>query len=220
MSKRVLIALALCVSFMVFCAPVFADLVVLFNEDLASEAGGGNFAELIAGSTVTITGDEAFSGSVSVFVTPQQSYNANIPDWSFPIRENPGDGEFRYIAFAVKSNGGTGAMVQFPDNGGWGAVTDPCVEAPAPGTRRYILGENTAGWSGICVTDDPPFEWTAVERDMFADFGEFTITGIALTPFNDGGEGDYYDAIILGTDPVTAVEPADKLTTTWGSIKR
>jgi hypothetical protein len=198
-------------------------MAILFNEDAASEAGAGDFAALFvnhdAGSTVTVTGDEAFSGSVSVFATPSQSHNNQMAGWNFPIRENPGAGEYRYIAFAWKSDGGTGVMVQFPDNGGWGAVTDPCIDPPAVGTRRYIAGENVTGWSGVCVSDEIPEEWTAVERDLFADFGEFTITGMALTPFDDGGNGDYYDAIILGSDPVTAVEPSGKVAVTWGNIK-
>ncbi len=42
--------------------------------------------------------------------------------------ENPsGNDEYRYIRLAWKADGGTGVMIQFPDNGGWGAVTDPCV---------------------------------------------------------------------------------------------
>ena len=211
---------AVCVG---LCAPAYAGTVVLFDEDAPSEAGAGDFAALFvshdAGSTVTVTEDDALVGNVSVFATPSQSYNNQMAGWSFPIREEPGAGEYRYIAFAWKSVGGTGVMIQFPDNGGWGDVSDPCVEPPAPGTRRYIAGENVTGWSGICVSNQVPTQWTSVERDLFADFGEFTITGMALTPFDDGGEGDYYDSIILGSAPVTAVEPSSKAAITWGNIK-
>jgi hypothetical protein len=200
-----------------------ADTVVLFDEDAAAEAGKGDFAALFvnhdAGSTVTVTGDDAYVGNVSVFTTPSQSHNNQMTDWSFPIRENPGPGEYRYIAFAWKSDGGTGIMMQFPDNGSWGAVTTACVEPPAIGTRRYIAGENVTGWSGVCVADEIPAEWTVVERDLFEDFGEFTMTGMALTPFDDGGNGDYYDAITISSLPVTAVQPAEKLATAWGKIK-
>ena len=144
--------------------------------------------------------------------------------WSFPIRETPGNGEYRYIYLAWKSNGGTGVMVQFPDNGGWGAVTAPCVDPPAVGTRRYIAGTNVTGWSGVCVSDTAPEDWTVVQRDLFADFGEFTITGMALTPFTDGGAGDYYDAIMLASKESefpspTAVSPKGKIAITWGKLK-
>jgi hypothetical protein len=219
--KLFMLTLTFC---MIFCASTFAATMVLFDEDAATEAGKGDFAALFgshdAGSTVTVTSDDAYTGSVSVFVTPSQSYNSQMTDWNFPIRENPGAGEYRFIAFAWRSDGGTGVMVQFPDSGAWGAVTTPCVDPPAVGTRRYVAGENVTGWSGVCITDQVPEDWTVVERDLFADFGEFTITGMALTPFDDGGSGDYYDSIRISSSPITAVEPDDtKLAVTWGSLK-
>jgi hypothetical protein len=223
MSKMWLCILLMIFTFSVFSLSCFGDLMVLFDEDAKDEAGAGDFVGKFvshdAGSTVTVTDDDAFSGKVAAFTTPAQSHNNQMPGWSFPVRENPGSGEYRYIAFAWKSDGGAGVMIQFSDNGDWGAVTDPCVGPPAPGTRRYIAGENVTGWSGICISDDVPAEWTVVERDLFADFGEFTMTGMALTPFDDGGNGDYYDSIMLGSAPVTAVEPAGKIAVTWGNIK-
>jgi hypothetical protein len=38
-----------------------------------------------------------------------------------------------------------------------------------------------------------------VTRDLFADFGEFTITGIALSPVD--GEHGLFDTIYLGKSP-------------------
>lgn len=226
MRKLMWSLVGLCVVCMAFFTSMaFADIAVLFDENTASEAGKGDFAALFgshdAGSTVTVTDADAFVGKLSVFATPSQSYNNNMTGWKFPITEKPAAGEYRYIAFAWRSDGGTGVMMQFPDNGNWGAVTTPCVDPPAPGTRRYIAGTNVTGWSGVCVSSDVPTKWTVVERDLFADFGAFTITGMALTPFTDGGKGDYYDAIILGSSPVspTALEPSGKLTMTWGGIK-
>ena len=83
---------------------------------------------------------------------------------------------------------------------------------------------NVTGWSGVCVDDDIPEEWTAVERDMFEDFGTFTITGVALTPFGDGGGGDYYDAIMLAAEEsecpsAFAVSSRGKLITLWSRVK-
>lgn len=206
-----------------------ADLLVLFDEDAKNEAGAGNFPALFvshdAGSTVTVTDKQAFSGKVSVFVTPAQSYNNNMANWRYVITENPtGKGEYRYIRFAWKADGGTGVMIQFPDNGAWGAVTTPCVNPPAPGTRRYIAGTNVTGWSGVCVDKEIPKQWTVIERDLFADFGSFTMTGMALTPFSDGGAGDYYDALMLASKktefPKTfPVESKGKLATLWSNLK-
>ncbi len=214
---------------LMFAVSSSADLLILFDEDAKTEAGAGNFSVLFvshdAGSTVTVTKDQAFSGKVSVFVTPSQSYNNQMANWRYVIKENPtGKDEYRYIRFAWKAEGGTGVMIQFPDNGSWGAVTTPCVEPPAPGTRRYIAGTNVTGWSGICVSKEIPTKWTVVERDLFADFGSFTMTGMALTPFSDGGAGDYYDALMLASKktefPKTfSVESRGKLATLWSNLK-
>jgi hypothetical protein len=218
-----------CAIALFYAATAPAELLVLFDEDDADEAAAGDFAALFishdAGSTVEVTNDDAFSGQVSAFVTPSQSYNPNMTGWSFPIRENPGAGEYRYIQLAWKSDGGTGIMIQFPDSGAWGAVTIPCVDPPAVGTRRYIAGTNVTGWSGVCVSDDAPEDWTVLRRDLFEDFGEWTLTGMALTPFDDGGSGDYYDAIMIAADEdelgnLSPVEPVGKITTTWGRLKK
>ena len=126
MRKYVLVMLALFAISLALSGGLRADTVVLFDEDAASEAGGGDFAALFgshdAGSTVTVTSDDACVGDFSVFVTPSQSYNNQMAGWNFPIKENPGAGEYRYIAFAWKSDGGKGVMIQFPDDGAWGAV--------------------------------------------------------------------------------------------------
>lgn len=206
-----------------------ADLLVLFDEDAKNEAGAGNFSALFgshdAGSTVTVTNKQSFSGKVSVFVTPSQSYNNQMANWRYVITENPtGKGEYRYIRFAWKADGGTGVMIQFPDNGNWGSVTTPCVEPPAPGTRRYIAGTNVTGWTGICVSKEIPKQWTVIERDLFADFGNFTMTGMALTPFSDGGAGDYYDGLMLAGKKTefpkaNPVESKGKLATLWSNLK-
>jgi hypothetical protein len=203
--------------------------MVLFDEDEKDEAGDGDFVGKFvshdAGSTVTITDEDAFSGKVSAFATPAQSYNSQMQGWSFKIVENPkANDEYRYISLAWKSNGGTGIMIQFPDNGAWGAVTVPCIDPPAVGTRRYISGVNVTGWSGVCVDEDIPDEWTVIQRDLFEDFGSFTMTGMALTPFSDGGAGDYYDAIMLAAKEtelpnVFAVSSEGKMTTLWAKIK-
>jgi hypothetical protein len=216
-------------AFFISSLPCLSELNILFDEDAKNEAGEGNFVGKFvshdAGSTVTVTSKSVFSGKASVFVTPAQSYNNQMPNWSFRITDKPsGKNEYRYIRFAWKSDGGTGIMVQFPDNGAWGAVTVPCADPPAPGTRRYIAGQNVTGWTGICVAKNIPKDWTVIERDLFADFGSFTMTGLALTPFSDGGNGDYYDAIMLAAKEnelpsLQAVSPKDKLVTLWAKIK-
>ena len=229
MNKAWLYLILLIFTFSVFSLQCAADLLVLFDEDAKDEAGAGDFAGKFsshdAGSSVTVTDDDAYSGKVSAFATPAQSYNNNMSGWKFNIVEKPaGKDEYRYIRFAWKAAGGTGVMIQFPDNGAWGAVTVPCMEPPAPGTRRYIAGKNVTGWTGICVSEDIPEEWTVIQRDLFEDFGSFTMTGMALTPFSDGGDGDYYDVIMLAAKESefpsdVAVSAKGKLAALWSEVK-
>ena len=43
------------------------------------------------------------------------------------------------------------------------------------------------------VDGAPPTSFTVVTRDLFADFGEFTFTGIALSPLD--GDDALFDHI-------------------------
>src|SRR5688572_649869 len=59
---------------------------------------------------------------------------------------------------------------------------------------RYTAGANKFGWATKFVAETPPTEWTIVTVDLFKDFGEREIHGIALTAF-DGVR--YFDHIYL-----------------------
>ncbi|MBC7853233.1 MAG: hypothetical protein IAF94_07340 [Pirellulaceae bacterium] len=61
---------------------------------------------------------------------------------------------------------------------------------------RYTAGANKFGWMTQFVAEKPPETWTLVTVDLFKDFGERTIRGIALTCFD--GEAGYFDHIYLG----------------------
>jgi hypothetical protein len=204
--------------------------ITLFEDDAAFIK---NLSNQDSPTEIAIENADTFKGSAAIKITVTdpaatngQKYNANIPDWKFSIVESPAaDTEARWILLGWKSIGGKGIMIQFPDAGNWGAVTTPFVDPPAPGTRRYIAGENLTGWSGIQVSAEAPAKWTGVVRDLFADFGAFTLTGMALTPFQGVG---LYDAIYLGAteaevkailSTVTAVEPQGKLAVEWADLK-
>ncbi|MBD3184749.1 hypothetical protein GF312_20880 [Candidatus Poribacteria bacterium] len=194
----------LIITLLVICPMAFADMVVLFDENTASEAGGGDFPALFpnhdADSVVEISETESFAGSVSVLATPSQSYNNIIEGWEFPVDDYP------YLTFAWKKDGGTGIMVQFAFDTTW--------------AYRYYSGVNVTDWPGIQLEDTIPEDWMMYTRNLVDDFGGgWNLTGIALTPWD--GEAGYYDFMILHSDPEppTAVEAEDKLTTTWGKMK-
>src|SRR5262249_54810156 len=60
--------------------------------------------------------------------------------------------------------------------------------------RRYHAGRNTTGWQSVEISPSAPREWTVVTRDLWQDFGDFTLTGIAPTAM--GGDA-LFDQIEL-----------------------
>ena len=64
-------------------------------------------------------------------------------------------------------------MFELAASGSW-----PPADKPL---RRYYSGRNTSGWKATKVSSDVPAEWTVVTIDLWKDFGEFTLTGIAPT---------------------------------------
>src|SRR5262249_3590246 len=136
-----------------------------------------------AGEAAREAGDK-YSGTCSVRVTPTQRYRATLPGWSFPVVEKPRPGEYRYVRFAWKKVGGTGIMIQFHGSeGSWWH-------------HRYVAGANAPGGASVQVGDKAPAGWVVVTRDLFKDFGAFTLTGMALTPMD--GTAGLYDHVYLG----------------------
>ncbi len=155
-------------------------------EFVANLTQGGGQASLIS--------DEKFSGTASIKVTPDQRFNPALPGLGVKIREKPGPGEYRYLQFAWKKQGGQSICLQLNHDGQWGPA------GTSPAKFRYHAGPAGEVFGGsIGVDANLPGALTLVTRDLFADFGEFTFTGIALTPVD--GEFGLYDHIYLGTTP-------------------
>jgi putative membrane-bound dehydrogenase-like protein len=122
--------------------------------------------------TATLTTGDKFSGNAALHLTTGQRHSARIAGWQYPIVEKPGRGEFRYLRFAWKSTG-AGVMLELAAAGAW-----PPAHQPA---RRYFSGKNTTPWQATQISPDAPADWTAVTVDLWKDFGDFTLTGIAPT---------------------------------------
>ncbi len=159
------------------------EVSVLFDEDpnFLSKLTSGN-------GKSRILNEGAPSGKIAMGITPLQREAPKIPNWSFPIRENPNEGEFRYLRLAWKKIGGGSIMVELASNGSW-----PDAKV-AKG--RYVAGPNTTGWASLSVSEKAPTDWTVVTMDLWKDLGDFTLTGIA--PTCDRGEEAFFDSIILG----------------------
>ncbi|MFH1921275.1 MAG: c-type cytochrome, partial [Planctomycetota bacterium] len=155
--------------------------ITLFDDE-------SSFADLLSegGGAARLDTEAPFSGTASLAITPPQRHSSHIPGWEYPIVENPGDGEFRYLQFAWKSAGGRGVMIELAGDGSW-----PPPDKPL---RRYYSGENTTDWQAVEVSREVPGEWVVVTRDLWKDFGPFTLTGIAPTAM--GGTA-FFDSIEL-----------------------
>jgi len=147
------------------------DRVVLLddNQALATSLNEGQ------GTAEFIT-DDKFSGESCLRIGPPQRYSPRIPGWEFPIREKPSVGEYRFIRFAWKSPKAAGVMLEFADNGQW--------PPPDQTLRRYFAGKNLTQWQAVGLAPHPPGGWTVITRDLWKDFGDFTLTGIAPTAIN------------------------------------
>jgi len=150
-----------------------------------------NVDELIShltkgGGTGQKTTTEPYSGQASLRVTPLQIYNSDIPGWSFEIVENPTrENQYRYITFAWRKEGGSGILLQlFGEPGGW--------------EYRYHAGQ-THWTPSTEVSASIPQEWEVVTRDLFADFGTFTLKGIAFTPID--GTAGFWDNVCFHKKP-------------------
>lgn len=128
---------------------------------------------------------ERYSGGCSIRVTPLQRYTSQLKGWSFPVVEKPGPGQYRYIRFAWKKSGGAGIMLQLC-----------AVNQPSGWEHRYVAGQQSVPWAALNIAPKAPDKWEVVTRDLFKDFGTFTLTGIAFTPMD--GTAGYYDHIYLG----------------------
>ena len=90
-----------------------------------------------AGTAEFISTDKQ-DGLVCLKINPPQRHSPRIQGWSFPIRERPAAGEFRYIRFAWKSAEANGVMLEFAADGRW-----PPADKPL---RRYHAGHHSSGW--------------------------------------------------------------------------
>jgi hypothetical protein len=145
--------------------------------------------------TASLLSDEKYSGAVSVKVTPDQRSNPALPGLSIKIRQHPSaPDEYRYLQFAWKKLLGNSICLQLGHEGVFG---------PVPGNpakfRYHAGGGGECLGASLSIAPNVPGTVTLVTRDLFADFGEFTLTGIGLAPID--GDFGLYDHIYLGKTP-------------------
>lgn len=141
---------------------------------------------------VSLATDDKYSGAASVKVTPAQRFNGMLPGVAAKVRQNPGPGEYRFLQFAWKKQGGQRIGLQLGHDGKFGPQEGNAVQ------YRYDAGPapNASFGGAVRIDGALPGGFVLVTRDLFADFGEFTLTGLALAPLD--GEFALFDHIYLG----------------------
>lgn len=141
---------------------------------------------------ISIEKNDRYSGESSLRLGKVQRFRTKMPNWGYKITEKPGENQFRYLRFAWKKKGGSNILLQLAADGKFGPTRGG--EGPA---FRYEAGpsDNPFSAAAIKIDEKLPEEWVVVTRDLFADFGEFSLDGIAFTP----GEGEYglFDHVYL-----------------------
>ena len=120
--------------------------------------------------------DGGFSSETNNYIYVGPDQHAELMNLSIPIREHPGPGEYRYITFVWVKWGGTQIGLKFltKDEGAdaKGRAFDYTYTAGPgePDNPKRIA-------KGLSVVDRAQ-GWVVVTRDMWKDFGDFTITGV------------------------------------------
>ncbi|HZN33081.1 MAG TPA: hypothetical protein VFB80_04650 [Pirellulaceae bacterium] len=140
---------------------------------------------------------DKYSGTYSLRITGDQKFNPNLPNLGMKIRENPGPGEYRYIRFAWKKAGGNSICLQLNHDGTWG----PGGTGREGAKFRYHAGPGGECYGASLTIDEklPAPRFVVVTRDLFADFGEFTLTGLAFSPVD--GQAALFDHLYLARQP-------------------
>ncbi|HUY35317.1 MAG TPA: hypothetical protein VMV69_21410 [Pirellulales bacterium] len=140
----------------------------------------------------TLDAADRYAGTAALRVTPDQKFRLKLPGLGVKIVEKPGDGEYRFLRFAWKKRGGANILFQLAANGAFG----PAVGGAGP-SFRYEAGPSPNGFkaAALKLDDKLPDGWVIVTRDLFADFGPFSLDGLAFTAGD--GEAALFDHIYL-----------------------
>ncbi len=143
-------------------------------------------------SDTKVESGDVYTGLAAYRASPPRSLGGRLFGPGVPIREKPGPGEYRYICFAWKAIGGDQIYLEVGHEGQFG---------PRPGndkvTFRYRAGPGSY-LAALPISKELPGGWVLVVRDLYQDFGQFTLTGLGFTPFR--GQG-LYDHVYLGKSP-------------------
>lgn len=119
-----------------------------------------------------------YAGAAAIkFAAPGQWAPA-LPGLPVAISEHPRLGQFRYLRFAWRIEGGKRVCLELGHNGAFGPPEDRKTPRDS---FRYDAGQGEASrGAALRLGGNPPSPWVEVTRDLYADFGEFELTGLGL----------------------------------------
>jgi hypothetical protein len=173
--------------------------------------------------TASLESAAPFSGKTSVKVTPTERGQSRIPGLDAPIRAMPRLGEYRYISFAWKKPDGQDIAMSLAHEGQLGGdvfaddrpkgrkilkvnqngtLSRRMLQSAGRGLEfgyRYLTGRGSDELGpALKLEKKLPKDWQRHDRDVFGDFGEFTLTGFSL--LCPDGKAAWFDEIYLARD--------------------
>lgn len=170
---------------------------------------------------VALSADQPFSGTHSLRVVGGSAENGRLTGLDTWIAEQPRNGQYRFLVFAWKKEGGNRILLQLAHEG---RFAEHIAQLFQPGERpgRKRIGpfdpkrqlEDRGlryGFSYDAGTEPPqtnaplrldakiPDKWVLMTRDLFADFGPINLTGLALGC--PDGNAAFFDHIYLARTP-------------------
>lgn len=138
---------------------------------------------------------EKLAGTIGLKVTAQK-FAEKLPSLGVKIRKNPGPGEYRYLRFAWRKQGGNFVALQLNHDGAFG----PGGTGRPGALFRYHAGPGGEVFGGSLEIDPKvPDKFVVVTRDLYADFGEFTLDGLGFAAID--GSFAAFDQVVLGRTP-------------------
>lgn len=143
-------------------------------------------ADLLGEAPLRLSRDSPYSGASALALANGNRANPSLPRMRIPIRYQPGPGEYRFLRFAYCKRGGGRVGVQLAHDGRFGA------DAPKTRSFRYDAGMGPPCFGDAVRIHQAALagQWLVATRDLYADFGDFDLTGLGLLSL-DGGEAQF-----------------------------
>lgn len=141
------------------------------------------------------------TASMYIYLQPSKS-PATLTGFSIPIRENPGQGEYRYISYSWIKWGGTQIGIKFGH--------DESAKMDSRGLildYTYYSGVGDSIKKGLRISDKITGNWVSVTRDLWKDFGNFTLTDVSFICPDSRDAGFYNVALGKSVDVFAGAPP-------------